>query len=164
MAALRAGDRGHLPVSTAPGVSYDHAVENVGRLVDAGATILAGTDANDVPGHAAAVLHGASMHLELELLARAGLTPRHVPARRDLAAGGACSASPTAAGSRRASAPTCCSSRATRSATSPPPVTSAPCGARASVSDGVSGRLVETLDGPREPDRRHPNGADRHNG
>ena len=78
VAALRAGDRGHLPVSTAPGVSYDHAAGNVGRLVDAGATILAGTDANDVPGHAAAVLHGASMHLELELLAQAGLTPRHV--------------------------------------------------------------------------------------
>jgi imidazolonepropionase-like amidohydrolase len=78
VAALRAGDRGHLPVSDAPGASYDHAADNVARLAEGGATILAGTDANDVPGHAAAVLHGASMHLELELLARAGMTPRDV--------------------------------------------------------------------------------------
>jgi imidazolonepropionase-like amidohydrolase len=78
VAALRAGDRGHLPVNDAPGVSYEHAAANVARLVEAGAVILAGTDANDVPGHAAAVVHGASMHLELELLARAGLTARDV--------------------------------------------------------------------------------------
>ncbi|GAA4884723.1 amidohydrolase family protein [Actinomycetospora straminea] len=76
--ALRAGDRGHLPVSTRPGTSYDHAKDNVARLAESGATLLAGTDANDVPGHAAAVLHGASMHLELALLADAGLTPRDV--------------------------------------------------------------------------------------
>jgi imidazolonepropionase-like amidohydrolase len=76
--ALRGGDRGHLPVSTRPGTSYEHAAQNLARLVEDGATILAGTDANDVPGHAAAVLHGASMHLELELLARAGMTPRAV--------------------------------------------------------------------------------------
>ncbi len=74
--ALRAGERGGLPTSSAVGASYDHAEANLRRLVEAGATILAGTDANDVPGHAAAVLHGASMHLELELLVRAGLTPR----------------------------------------------------------------------------------------
>ena len=76
--ALRAGDRGHLPVSTRPGTDYAHAVENLARLVEGGATVLAGTDANDVPGHAAAVVHGASMHLELELLARAGMSPRAV--------------------------------------------------------------------------------------
>ncbi|MFC5137036.1 amidohydrolase family protein [Actinomycetospora rhizophila] len=76
--ALRAGDRGHLPVSSRPGTSYEHAAQNLARLAEGGATILAGTDANDVPGHAAAVLHGASMHLELELLARAGMTPRQV--------------------------------------------------------------------------------------
>ncbi|GAA4784046.1 hypothetical protein GCM10023200_17000 [Actinomycetospora chlora] len=78
VAALRAGDRGHLPVNDAPGVSYDHAAGNVARLAEGGAVVLAGTDANDVPGHAAAVLHGASMHLELELLVRAGMTPRDV--------------------------------------------------------------------------------------
>ncbi|GAA4932830.1 imidazolonepropionase-like amidohydrolase [Actinomycetospora succinea] len=76
--ALRAGDRGHLPVSDRPGTSYDHAAENLARLAEGGATILVGTDANDVPGHAAAVLHGASMHLELDLLARAGMSPRQV--------------------------------------------------------------------------------------
>jgi len=76
--ALRAGDRGHLPVSGRPGTDYANAAENLARLVDGGATVLAGTDANDVPGHAAAVLHGASMHLELELLARAGMSPRAV--------------------------------------------------------------------------------------
>lgn len=76
--ALRAGDRGHLPVSDRPGTSYDHAADNVARLAESGATLLAGTDANDVPGHAAAVLHGASMHLELALLAAAGMTPREV--------------------------------------------------------------------------------------
>ncbi|MDD7939297.1 amidohydrolase family protein [Actinomycetospora lutea] len=76
--ALRAGDRGHLPVSKRPGTDYAHAAENLARLAEGGATVLAGTDANDVPGHAAAVLHGASMHLELALLARAGMTPREV--------------------------------------------------------------------------------------
>jgi imidazolonepropionase-like amidohydrolase len=76
--ALRAGDRGHLPTRSAPGASYEHAAANLARLAEAGATILAGTDANDVPGHAAAVVHGASMHLELELLARAGMTHRDV--------------------------------------------------------------------------------------
>ncbi|MEJ2888815.1 amidohydrolase family protein [Actinomycetospora aeridis] len=76
--ALRAGDRGHVPVSDRPGTSYAHAADNVARLAEGGAAILAGTDANDVPGHAAAVLHGASMHLELELLVRAGLSPRAV--------------------------------------------------------------------------------------
>ncbi|GLZ45903.1 amidohydrolase [Actinomycetospora sp. NBRC 106375] len=78
VAALRAGDRGHLPVSDRPGTAYTHAAENLARLADGGATILAGTDANDVPGHAAAVLHGASMHLELELLVRAGMATRNV--------------------------------------------------------------------------------------
>ncbi|MEJ2862796.1 amidohydrolase family protein [Actinomycetospora flava] len=76
--ALRAGDRGHLPVSSRPGTDYAHAAENLARLVEGGATVLGGTDANDVPGHAAAVVHGASMHLELELLARAGMSPRAV--------------------------------------------------------------------------------------
>jgi imidazolonepropionase-like amidohydrolase len=46
------------------------AEENVGRLVDAGVTILAGTDAPN-PG----TVFGASLHRELELLGRCGLTP-----------------------------------------------------------------------------------------
>lgn len=47
-----------------------HAIEAVRLLHDAGVPILAGTDAPN-PGTA----HGSSMHREMELLVRAGLTP-----------------------------------------------------------------------------------------
>lgn len=50
--------------------SYSRAEENVGRLVDAGVTVLAGTDAPN-PG----TVFGASLHRELELLGRCGMTP-----------------------------------------------------------------------------------------
>nr|WP_239069544.1 amidohydrolase family protein [Streptomyces sp. SID13666] len=49
---------------------YSRAEENVRRLVDAGVTILAGTDAPN-PG----TVFGASLHRELELLGRCGMTP-----------------------------------------------------------------------------------------
>ncbi|MFF3951012.1 amidohydrolase family protein [Streptomyces sp. NPDC001902] len=49
---------------------YSRAEENVGRLVDAGVTVLAGTDAPN-PG----TVFGASLHRELELLGRCGMTP-----------------------------------------------------------------------------------------
>ncbi|MEU1621127.1 amidohydrolase family protein [Streptomyces sp. NPDC005722] len=49
---------------------YGRAEENVGRLAGAGVTILAGTDAPN-PG----TVFGASLHRELELLTRCGLTP-----------------------------------------------------------------------------------------
>lgn len=49
---------------------YSRAEENVRRLAGAGVTILAGTDAPN-PG----TIFGASLHRELELLARSGLTP-----------------------------------------------------------------------------------------
>jgi imidazolonepropionase-like amidohydrolase len=49
---------------------YSRAEENVGRLVDAGVTMLAGTDAPN-PG----TVFGASLHRELELLVRCGITP-----------------------------------------------------------------------------------------
>jgi imidazolonepropionase-like amidohydrolase len=49
---------------------YSRAEENVGRLADAGVTILAGTDAPN-PG----TVFGASLHRELELLGRCGITP-----------------------------------------------------------------------------------------
>ena len=78
VAALRTGDRGGLPTSSAPGAAYEHAADNLRRLVAAGATLVAGTDANDVPGRPAAVLHGASLHLELELLAQCGMAPTDV--------------------------------------------------------------------------------------
>jgi imidazolonepropionase-like amidohydrolase len=54
-----------------PGMpAYSRAEENVGRLVDAGVTMLAGTDAPN-PG----TVFGASLHRELELLVRCGITP-----------------------------------------------------------------------------------------
>jgi imidazolonepropionase-like amidohydrolase len=57
------GRRGQMP-------PYSRAEENVGRLADAGVTILAGTDAPN-PG----TVFGASLHRELELLGRCGITP-----------------------------------------------------------------------------------------
>jgi len=50
--------------------AYSRAQENVSRLVDAGVTLLAGTDAPN-PG----TVFGASLHRELELLVRCGITP-----------------------------------------------------------------------------------------
>ena len=47
-----------------------HAIRNTRALHDAGVPILAGSDAPN-PG----TTHGASVHRELELLVRAGLTP-----------------------------------------------------------------------------------------
>lgn len=58
-----------------PGVEYAHARDSVTALHQAGATILAGTDANSAPGVPASVPHGESIHRELELLVEAGLTP-----------------------------------------------------------------------------------------
>lgn len=50
--------------------SFENALENTHRFHQAGVRILAGTDATN-PGTA----HGISLHRELELLVRAGLTP-----------------------------------------------------------------------------------------
>ncbi|WP_228046186.1 amidohydrolase family protein [Saccharopolyspora montiporae] len=58
-----------------PALSYDHARDTVAALHQAGAVVVAGTDANDAPGVPAAVPHGSSLHDELELLVEAGLTP-----------------------------------------------------------------------------------------
>jgi imidazolonepropionase-like amidohydrolase len=49
---------------------YSRAEDNVRRLVDAGVTVLAGTDAPN-PG----TVFGASLHRELELLVRCGISP-----------------------------------------------------------------------------------------
>ncbi|MGY0504948.1 CIA30 family protein [Luteimonas sp. e5] len=51
--------------------ALDHALESTRRLHEAGIEILAGTDAGN-PG----TTHGASLHGELALLVRAGLSPR----------------------------------------------------------------------------------------
>jgi hypothetical protein len=49
---------------------YSRAEDNVRRLADAGVTLLAGTDAPN-PG----TVFGASLHRELELLVRCGISP-----------------------------------------------------------------------------------------
>jgi imidazolonepropionase-like amidohydrolase len=52
-----------------------HVLESVRRLHEAGVPLLAGTDANNAPGRACPVVHGASLHREMELLVAAGLSP-----------------------------------------------------------------------------------------
>lgn len=66
-----------LPSGDAPSASpgYHNARRSVRVLHGAGVPILAGTDANAAAGAPAAVSHGESLHLELELLVEAGLTP-----------------------------------------------------------------------------------------
>ena len=56
--------------NTLGGPPYSRAEDNVRRLADAGVTLLAGTDAPS-PGTA----FGASLHRELELLVRCGVSP-----------------------------------------------------------------------------------------
>lgn len=59
-----------------PGLDYAAAEGSVTALRLAGARILAGTDANRTPGIPVQPPFGVSMHHELELLVRAGLTTR----------------------------------------------------------------------------------------
>jgi imidazolonepropionase-like amidohydrolase len=56
------------------GPSYRQARASVAAMYRAGVPVLAGTDANSVPGAPASVPHGSSLHRELELLVDAGLT------------------------------------------------------------------------------------------
>ena len=58
-----------------PGVDFEHAVTSVGVLHRAGVRIVAGTDANMDPATPARVPHGESLHAELALMVRAGLSP-----------------------------------------------------------------------------------------
>ncbi|KAI0108912.1 putative hydrolase [Nemania sp. FL0031] len=61
---------------SSPGTrNYTAAEETVRRLKEAGVPIIAGTDANLVPGVAAIVPFGISIHEELRLLVNAGLSP-----------------------------------------------------------------------------------------
>ena len=53
-----------------PNINVDNGLAGVAALADAGVPILAGTDA-PFPG----MVHGASLHAELEALVRAGLSP-----------------------------------------------------------------------------------------
>jgi imidazolonepropionase-like amidohydrolase len=74
-AAVRAGSDG-LPVTVGhEGYDLGYALASTRALHEAGVAVLAGTDANNAPGRACPVVHGASLHRELELLVAAGLTP-----------------------------------------------------------------------------------------
>jgi imidazolonepropionase-like amidohydrolase len=68
--AERTALNGSFPARPGSTQSLQHALDSVRQLRAAGVPILAGTDAPN-PGTA----HGASLHRELELLVRAGLTP-----------------------------------------------------------------------------------------
>jgi imidazolonepropionase-like amidohydrolase len=68
--AMRRSLDARMPPALAAGMSLAHAQAAVGALQRAGVPILAGTDA-PAPGMA----HGLSLHRELELLVRSGLTP-----------------------------------------------------------------------------------------
>ncbi|OCK75343.1 amidohydrolase [Lepidopterella palustris CBS 459.81] len=57
-----------------PGKNYDAARSSVAALHAAGVPIIAGTDANTSPGSPAQIVHGESLHRELELLVLAGLS------------------------------------------------------------------------------------------
>lgn len=58
-----------------PGFDFGHSLASVARLHRAGATILAGTDANADATTPFSPPHGLSMHEELRLLVDAGLSP-----------------------------------------------------------------------------------------
>jgi imidazolonepropionase-like amidohydrolase len=58
-----------------PRMDFDNCLESVRRLHSAGATILAGTDANGDPSTPYSPPHGEAMHQELQLLVDAGLSP-----------------------------------------------------------------------------------------
>lgn len=54
--------------------AFNGALHSVTKLHEAGVPVLAGTDANSSPGVPAQIPHGESLHRELELLTRAGLS------------------------------------------------------------------------------------------
>jgi len=58
-----------------PRMDFGHSLASVRRLHEAGATVLAGTDANSDPATPFSPPHGEAMHQELRLLVDAGLTP-----------------------------------------------------------------------------------------
>lgn len=74
-AAVRHGREGLAVTVPHPGLDFAHALATTRHLHRAGVQLLAGTDANNAPGRACPVVHGAALHRELELLVVAGLTP-----------------------------------------------------------------------------------------
>jgi len=72
--AIRSGDDGLAVTIAAGGYDFAHALASTRALHQAGVPILAGTDANNAPGRACPIVHGAALHRELELLVAAGMT------------------------------------------------------------------------------------------
>jgi imidazolonepropionase-like amidohydrolase len=76
--ALATGTVG-LPVAGAgSGLDFTTASQNVRRLHEAGVPVLAGSDASNTLGRDCPVIHGASLHRELDLLLDAGMRPVEV--------------------------------------------------------------------------------------
>lgn len=69
-----------------PRMDFDHALGSVRRLHRAGATILAGSDANGDPTAPFSPPHGEATHQELRLLVEAGLSPAEALRAATLAA------------------------------------------------------------------------------
>lgn len=69
---------GSAELYAARGLRYENARESVTKFHEAGIRILAGTDANSVPGAPFEPKHGESLHYEFELLVQAGLSPVEV--------------------------------------------------------------------------------------
>lgn len=60
---------------TYPQGDFDDVIASANALHEAGVDLLAGTDSGFNPGVVGGVAHGASLHHELQLLVRAGLSP-----------------------------------------------------------------------------------------
>jgi methyltransferase (TIGR00027 family) len=73
--AIRVGTEGRCVMVPPAGLDFRHALRSTALLHEAGVPVLAGTDANNAPGRACPVVHGAALHRELELLVAAGLAP-----------------------------------------------------------------------------------------
>jgi imidazolonepropionase-like amidohydrolase len=76
-------------LGTYPQGDFDDVIASAKALHEAGVDLLAGTDSGFNPGVVGGVAHGASLHHELQLLVRAGLSPAQalraataLPARR----------------------------------------------------------------------------------
>jgi imidazolonepropionase-like amidohydrolase len=82
LTAITSLNHDSIQVALSPAGSLEGEQRNVKRLVDAGATVVAGSGAGELR-----VLHGSSLHREFALMAGAGLTPMQIilSATRDAA-------------------------------------------------------------------------------
>lgn len=66
----------HASFNTAPFIDFQDALDNVRDLHEAGVTLLAGTDVSIPQPSLGGLAHGASVHHELQLLVKAGLSEK----------------------------------------------------------------------------------------